>query len=47
MFSESKSLEHLYEDAKKHLDEWDKFYLEHSSMVSRILPKIELLKESV
>lgn len=47
MFSESKSLEHLYEDAKKHLDEWDKFYLEHSSMVSRILPKIELLKEAV
>jgi len=47
MFNETKGLEHLYEDARKDLDAWDEFYLEHSSMVARILPKIELLKEAV
>lgn len=47
MFGETKGLEHLYEDTKKELDMWDEFYLEQSSMVSRILPKIELLKEAV
>lgn len=47
MFSESKGLENLAIDAKQELELWDEFYLEQSSMIARILPKLELLKDAV
>ena len=47
MFSETKGFEHLYDDAKKELDAWDEFYVEQSTMVAKVLPKLELLKDAV
>ena len=46
-FSETEGLENLANDTKKELELWDEFYLENSSMVASILPKLDLLKEAV
>lgn len=46
-FSENKMFENLAEDTRKELEAWDEFYLEHSTMIASILPKLDAMKEAV
>lgn len=47
MFSDNDTFRNLQEDAKKDLKEWEEFYLETSTMVANILPKLEAIKDAV
>lgn len=47
MFSDNDTLKNLQDDARKDLEEWEEFYLQTSTMVANILPKLETIKDAV